>query len=173
MYRRATYINRATKPLPVRLSLHTTQSKISLFFDDFILAVKSHFKSGMLCQICQETFQGKRERGRWAEPQPFSYNHHRSADDVQLAAHRGCHFCTVLWGFLSLDEVASVLCHSSESQTQDHVQISASRTESTVDEDETIEIHVAFPLVRPQGDHWFGNFCTKIVGLIPAQGKDS
>lgn len=140
----------------------------------FTTIIIGHFDSHsiliMLCQTCQETLQGRRERGRWAEPKPFSYNHHRSADDVRLAAHQGCHFCTVLWGLLSADEISSVMGDNFQSQSQDYVQIYASRTESTHNEDEAIDIHVAFPLARPQGDSWYGNFCTKLVGLIPAQG---
>lgn len=119
----------------------------------------------MLCNICRLTFQGRRERTYLTAP--FSYNHHQSALDVQAAANQGCHFCTLLWSLLSVDQRSKVLDYSPDlnedsRRENDHVQITSINAEDS--------LRVAFPLSPHSREYETEEFCVKFVKLFLANG---
>ena len=134
----------------------------------------------MQCQVCQQSLRGEREQGSWSEPGKFSYSHHESAIDIRTAAHRGCHLCSVFWSLLSPEEISKILGHDKDVRGDlgrtnitkcDPVRISVSVREATLGDAGETTLQIAFPLEYPEFDDWYGRFCVKHVGLMPAQGK--
>lgn len=132
----------------------------------------------MQCQVCQQSLRGEREQGSWSEPGKFSYSHHESAIDIRTAAHRGCHLCSVFWSLLSPEEISKILGHDKDVRGDlgrtnitkcDPVRISVSVREATLGDAGETTLQIAFPLEYPEFDDWYGRFCVKHVGLMPAQ----
>ena len=127
----------------------------------------------MLCQICQLTFRGRRERPKETNLSPIPYNHHQSTYDVRAAASQGCHLCTILCTLLSTEERSTTISYGQNPANlprleTDHVQMRVIPTSLPDTGKRSLEI--AFPLEFPIGTDWDGRFCTKYLGLFPADG---
>lgn len=126
--------------------------------------------SAMLCQICQLTFRGQRERPKETKLSPIPYNHHQSTYDVRAAASQGCHFCTILWTLLSTEERSTTIGYGQNPANlprleTDYVQI----VPTNFPDNGTRSLEIAFPLEFPD---WAGRerFCNKSLELFPADG---
>lgn len=127
----------------------------------------------MLCQICQLTFRGQRERPKETGISPVPYNHHQSTYDVRAAASQGCHLCTILWTLLSSEERSTTIGYDQNPANlsrleTDYVQMTVVPT--NIPDTGTRSLQVAFPLEFPIGTGWAGRFCNKFLGLFPADG---
>lgn len=127
----------------------------------------------MLCQICQLTFRGQRERPKETQLSPIPYNHHQSTYDVRAAAGQGCHLCTILWTLLSTEERSTTIGYGQNPANiprleTDYVQMTVVPT--TFPDSGTRSIEIAFPLEFPLGTGWAGRFLNKFLGLFPADG---
>lgn len=138
----------------------------------------------MLCQICQLTFSGQRERPKETGLSPTPYNHHQSTYDVRAAASQGCHLCTILWTLLSTEERSKTIGYGrnpanvSRLET-DYVQMTIvptylSRLETDVPtnlpDTGPNSLQIAFPEEIPMGNDWAGRYCNKFLGLFSPNG---